>query len=124
LLLRLVQLDIGSSSRFTQEEDEVAWSNPLFEPPPSHILNQEETTKEESSEAIGEDTSELETKVSKTLQERLLAPIIPNRNQSRISSSISNMATQTRDDSTFRLFVFHGIGRDDAEQHWFTCEVI
>jgi hypothetical protein len=27
-------------------------------------------------------------------------------------------------DSTLRLPVFHGMGRDDAEQHWFTCEVI
>jgi hypothetical protein len=27
-------------------------------------------------------------------------------------------------DSTLRLPVFHGTGRDDEEQHWFTCEAI
>jgi hypothetical protein len=27
-------------------------------------------------------------------------------------------------DSTLRLPTFHGMGRDDAEQHWFTCEAI
>jgi hypothetical protein len=27
-------------------------------------------------------------------------------------------------DSTLRLPMFHGMGRDDAEQHWFTCEAI
>jgi hypothetical protein len=27
-------------------------------------------------------------------------------------------------DSTLRLLVFHGMGRDEAEKHWFTCEEI
>jgi hypothetical protein len=36
-------------------------------------------------------------------------------------SSISSMENQ---DSTLRLPVFNGMGRDDAEQHWFTCEAI
>jgi hypothetical protein len=27
-------------------------------------------------------------------------------------------------DSTLRLPTFHRTGRDDAEQHWFTCESI
>jgi len=27
-------------------------------------------------------------------------------------------------DSTLRLLAFHGMRRDDAEQHWFTCEAI
>ena len=29
-----------------------------------------------------------------------------------------------RDDATLKLPVFHGIGRDDAGQRWFTCEAI
>jgi hypothetical protein len=27
-------------------------------------------------------------------------------------------------DSTLRLPMFHGMGKDDVEQHWFTCEAI
>jgi hypothetical protein len=27
-------------------------------------------------------------------------------------------------DSTLRLPMFHGTGKDDVDQHWFTCEVI
>jgi hypothetical protein len=34
VIRRLTWLNIGSSFGFTNEEDEVAWSNPLFEPPP------------------------------------------------------------------------------------------
>lgn len=34
------------------------------------------------------------------------------------------MENYGRDDATLKLLVFHGIGRDDIEQHQFTCEVI
>jgi hypothetical protein len=27
-------------------------------------------------------------------------------------------------DTTLRLHVFHGMGKDDVEKHWFTCEAI
>jgi hypothetical protein len=51
VIRRLTWLNIGSYFGFTNKEDEVAWSNPLFEPPLSCILKEEETTKEESLEA-------------------------------------------------------------------------
>ena len=37
---------------------------------------------------------------------------------------LSKMATNRRDDATLKLSVFQETGRDDAEQHWFTCEAI
>jgi len=43
---RLTQLNIASSFGFTTEEYEVVVSNPLFKPPPSRTLNQEETIEE------------------------------------------------------------------------------
>jgi hypothetical protein len=44
-----------------------------------------------------------------------------HRNKKGETSSSSKMGNQ---DSTLRLPVFHGMGRDDVEQHWFTCEAI
>jgi hypothetical protein len=41
--------------------------------------------------------------------------------QSRRQGVRTSMVNQ---DSTLRLPTFHGMGRDDAEQHWFTCEAI
>lgn len=29
-----------------------------------------------------------------------------------------------REDVSLKLPVFHGTGRDDAKQHWFTCETV
>jgi hypothetical protein len=34
------------------------------------------------------------------------------------------MATHARDDSTLRIFAFHGTGRDDGEKHQFICDAI
>ena len=38
-------------------------------------------------------------------------------------TSTTRMGT-TREDTTQKLPVFYGTGRDDAEQHWFTCEAV
>jgi hypothetical protein len=38
----LVQIHVGISSGYLTGDDERRWRNPLFEPPPLHICNQEE----------------------------------------------------------------------------------
>jgi hypothetical protein len=77
--------------------------------------------EEESSETREvEETSGVETEVNNTSQD-LSVTVVTSSNQSGRSSSSSNMANQ---DLTLRLPAFHGMGRDDAEQHWFTCEAI
>jgi hypothetical protein len=50
----------------------------------------------------------------------VLRNLTPN-SQSGGSSSHLKMVNQ---DSTLRLHVFNAIGRDNVEQHWFTCEAI
>jgi hypothetical protein len=100
-----VWLKIGSSFGSITKEDEIVWRNPLFEPPPLCIFNQEERTKEESVEVREveeessearevEETSGVETKVSNTSQERLSVTIVTSSSQSGRSSSSSNMANQ------------------------------
>jgi len=62
------------------------WRNPLFEPPASHISNQEESAEvreveEESSEAREvEDTSGVETEVRETSQEILSVAVVTSSN--------------------------------------------
>jgi hypothetical protein len=91
---------------------------------PLHIFNQEENTMD--SEEIGveeersEETSEEEGEVSNTLPQAIVVwkNQAPNSKRSGTSCSL-RMVNQ---DSTLRLPVFDGMGKDGAEQHWFTCE--
>jgi hypothetical protein len=119
-----IEISFGSITK----EDEIEWRKPLFEPLPLCIFNQEERTEEESVEVReveeeisivreGEDKSGGEVEVS----ERSLVPVVGSNSQSRRPCSRSNMANQ---DSTLKLVAFYVMGRDDAKQHWFTCEAI
>jgi hypothetical protein len=61
--------------------------------------------------------SEEEVKVSDTSQGRVLASLSP-----RTSSQLGGHNTRLRmvnKDTTLRLPIFHGTGKDDAEQHFF-----
>jgi hypothetical protein len=128
VIRRLTWLNIGSSFGFTTEEDEVAWSNPLFEPPPSCILKEEETTKEESSEAIeGEDTSVVETKLAKLHKKYCQCPVqVATSQEDQVLDQVPFQVWPLRRGMIrpSSSLMFHGIGRDDVEQHWFTCEAI
>jgi hypothetical protein len=106
------------------------WTYPPFVPPPLHIFNQEENTtdseeigvKEREEEERSDETSEEEGEVNNTLPQAIVVWKDPaNNSQRRGTSSSSKMVNQ---DSTLRFPMFHGMGKDDAEQHWFTCEAI
>jgi hypothetical protein len=123
-------LQVGNSLGYLTRNVRRIWSYPPFEPPPLHICNQEERTIDNEvigvEERVGEErreaTSEEEDKVSATSPRRVSVPRSQTPNsQFRGNSSRLRMVNQ---DSTLRLPMFHGMGRDDAEKHWFTCEVI
>jgi hypothetical protein len=66
--------------------------------------------------------SEEENKVSDNSPIKVLVPrSVTSIIQFRGNSSRSRMENQ---DSTLILPIFHGMGKDDVEKHWFTCEVI
>jgi hypothetical protein len=71
-------------------------------------------------ERKGEYTSEEDVKVNNNSQGILLVSISPiASDQLGGHSTRSSMENQ---DTTIRLPMFHGMGRDDVEKHWFTCE--
>jgi hypothetical protein len=72
----------------------------------------------------GEDTSEEEVEVNNTLRGRVLISVSISQIASGQSGGHSTRSSMVNQDTTLRLHVFHGTGRDDAEQHWFTCEAI
>jgi hypothetical protein len=97
---------------------------------PLHIFNQEENTidseeigvEEREEEDKSDETSEEEGEVNNTLPQEIVVWKDPtNSSQRRGTSSSSKMENQ---DSTLRFPMFHGMGKDDAEKHWFTCEAI
>jgi hypothetical protein len=69
-----------------------------------------------------EEMSEEEGEVNATSPRRVLVlrTLTPN-NHIKGVSLILKMVNQ---DSTLRLPMFHGRGKDDVEQHWFMCEAI
>jgi hypothetical protein len=100
----------------------------LYHPP--CIFNQEENTtdseeigvEEREEEERSDETSEEEGEVNNTLPQAIVVWKDPaNSSQKRGTSSSSKMENQ---DSTLRFPMFHGMGKDDAEKHWFTCEAI
>jgi hypothetical protein len=94
------------------------------------ICNQEE--RKTYSEAFGvgergeedrrEETSEEEGKVNATLPRRV--SIVRSLTTNSQVKGFCLRVTMVNQDSTLRLPVFHGMGKDDAEQHWFMCEAI
>jgi hypothetical protein len=106
------------------------WTYPPFVPPPLCIFNQEENTtggedigvKERREEERSDDTSEEEGEVSNTLPQKIVVWKIPTNNSQRRGTSSSSKIENH--DSTLMLPVFHGMGKDDVEKHWFTCESI
>jgi hypothetical protein len=97
---------------------------------PLCIFNQEENTavseeigvEEREEEERSDETSEEEGEVNNTLPQTIVVWKDPtNSSQKGGTSSSSKMENQ---DSTLRFLVFHGMGKDDAEKHWFTCEAI
>jgi hypothetical protein len=123
-------LQVGNSLGHLTRNVRRRWTYPPFEPPPLHICNQEERTTDSEVIGIGErvegdrreEMSEEEGEVSATSPRRVsvLRILTPNSQIGGISLRL-RMVNQ---DSTLRLPMFHGMGRDDAEQHWFMCEVI
>jgi hypothetical protein len=129
----IARLQVGISLGSLTEDNERRWRNPLFEPPPLHICNQEE--RNEESVEIGveeerveerrrEDTSEEEVKVNNTSQGRVSVSVSISPTTSGQSGGHNTRLSMENQDTTLRLPMFHGMGRDDAEQHWFTCEAI
>jgi hypothetical protein len=125
-------------------DDERRWRNPLFEPPPLCICNQEERTtdnaeigvdeerttdnveigvdEERVSRIRREETSEEEDEFNNTSQRRVSIPTSPTT-----SNHLGGYETRLRrenQDKKVRLPMFHGTGKDDANKHWFTCEDI
>jgi hypothetical protein len=119
--------NIFVTSQEMSEEDRIT---PSFEPSPLRIFNQEERTT--NSEMIGirervegdtiEYTIEEEGEVNATSPRRvwILRTLTPNSQIGVVSLSM----WMVNQDSTLRLPMFHGMGKDDVEQHWFTCEAI
>jgi hypothetical protein len=78
--------------------------------------------KERVEEREGQDTSEEEVKFNNTSQGRVSISISPTTSgQSRGHNTRLSIENQ---DKKLRFPMFHGIGRDDVEQHWFMCEAI
>jgi hypothetical protein len=66
--------------------------------------------------------SEEEGEASATSPRRLLvARILTINNQ---SSGVGLRVTMVNQDNTLRIPMFLGMGKDDVEQHWFTCKAI
>jgi len=65
--------------------------------------------------------SEGETKFNNNSQGGMPISTKTSSSQSGTQGFRSRM---TNRESTLRLPTFHGMGRDDIEQHWFTCEDI
>jgi hypothetical protein len=106
------------------------WSYPPFVPPPLCIFNQEEHTtdseevevEEREEEERSDDTSEGEGEVNNTLPQAIVVWKDPDNSSQKSGTNLGpKMANQ---DSTLRFPMFHGMGKDDVEQHWFTCEAI
>jgi hypothetical protein len=51
----------------------------------------------------------------------LVVSILTTNNQIK---EVGLRVTMANQDTTLRLPMFHGIGMDDKEQHWFTCKEI
>jgi hypothetical protein len=69
-----------------------------------------------------EETSEEKEEFKNTSQRRVLVPTSPKtRNQPGGYNTRLRMVNQ---DTTLRLPLFNGMGKDDAKNNWFTCEAI
>jgi hypothetical protein len=65
--------------------------------------------------------SGVEDEVQQNFTRNIIVIVSVSSSHSGREVSSLKMANQ---DSTLRLPTFHGIGRDDAKQHWFTYEEI
>lgn len=98
------------------------WSNPLYNPDPQRIsYSTDPSISVECSEVQkeGRKKSKDEIESRKEIQK---SPIEEGKEETIETESVS-MGT-TREDASLKLPVFHGTKRDDAEQHWFTCEAV
>jgi hypothetical protein len=82
------------------------------------VIGVEARVGEERREAMSEEEDE----VNATSPGRVSVPRSQTPN-SQFGGHSSRLRMENQD-STLRLPMFHGMGRDDAEKHWFTCEVI
>jgi hypothetical protein len=76
--------------------------------------------EERLEEREGEDKREEEIEFNDTLEGRASISTKTSSQSIRHSSK----ASMVNQDSTLRLPTFHGMGRDNEKQHWFTCEAI
>jgi hypothetical protein len=116
----LAQLQVGNSMGHLTRNVRRRWNYHPFEPPPLHIFNQEERTTNSEVIGIGErvggdrrkETSGEEGEVSATSPRSVSVLRTPTTNsQIRGINSRLRMVNQ---DSTLRLPMSHGMGKDDA----------
>ena len=48
----------------------------------------------------------------------------PEKSEGIITTTHTSKMGTNREDATLKIPVFHGTGRDNAKQYWFTCDAI